>query len=48
MWYVIQVQTGKEEQIIEEAKKYQEQEYFDELFAHHCVIKKKYLGRWHR
>ena len=48
MWYVIQVQTGKEEQIIEEAKKYRVQEYFDELFAPHCVRKKKYLGRWHR
>ena len=48
MWYVIQVQTGREEQIIEEAKKYQVQEYFDELFTPHCVRKKKYLGRWHR
>ncbi len=47
MWYVIQVQTGREEQIIEEAGKYQVQEYFDNMFAPHCVKKKKYLGQWH-
>ena len=47
MWYVIQVQTGREEQIIEEAGKYQVQEYFDSMFAPHCVKKKKYLGQWH-
>ena len=33
MWYVIQVQTGREEQIMEEARSYQVQEYFDEIFA---------------
>ena len=48
MWYVIQVQTGREEQIIDEARKYQVQEYFDSMFAPHCVRKKKYLGQWHR
>ena len=47
VWYVIQVQTGREEQIMEEAKCYQVQEYFDEIFAPHSERKKKYLGKWH-
>ena len=47
MWYVIQVETGREEQIMEEAKCYQVQEYFDEIFAPHSERKKKYLGKWH-
>ena len=47
MWYVIQVQTGREEQIMEEARSYQVQEYFDEIFAPHYERKKKYLGQWH-
>ncbi len=46
-WYVIQVQTGREEQIMEEAGKYQVQEYFDEIFAPRMERKKKYLGKWH-
>lgn len=46
MWYVIQVQTGREEQIMEEARSYQVQEYFDEIFAPHYERKKKYLGQW--
>ena len=47
MWYVIQVETGREEQIMEEARGYQVQEYFDEIFAPHSERKKKYLGKWH-
>ena len=47
MWYLIQVQTGREEQIVEEARSYQVQEYFDEIFAPHYERKKKYLGQWH-
>ena len=43
-WYVIQVQTGREEQIIEEAGKYQVQEYFEEIFTPRIEKKKKYLG----
>lgn len=47
MWYVIQVQTGQEEQIMEETRSYQVQEYFDEIFAPYYERKKKYLGQWH-
>ena len=47
MWYVIQVQTGREEQIMEEARSYQVQEYFDEIFAPRYERKRKYLGEWH-
>ena len=47
MWYVIQVQTGREEQIMEEVRSYQVQEYFDEIFAPHYERKKRYLGQWH-
>ena len=42
MWYVIQVQTGREEQIMEEARSYQVQEYFDEIFAPHYERKNGY------
>ncbi len=47
MWYVIQVQTGREEQVMEEARSYEVHEYFDEIFAPHYERKKKYLGKWH-
>ena len=33
MWYVIQVPTGREEQLMEEAKRYQIQECFDCIFT---------------
>ena len=38
MWYVIQVQTGREEQIMEEARSYQVQEYFDEIVNDEIVF----------
>ena len=47
MWYVIQVQTGREEQILEEARRYQVQEYYDEIFVPHYERRRKYLGQWH-
>ena len=47
MWYVIQVETGREEQIMEETRSYQVQEYFDEIFAPRSERKRKYLGKWH-
>ena len=33
MWYVIQVLTGREEQIIEETKAYGVTPYYEELFS---------------
>lgn len=47
MWYVIQVPTGREEQLMEEAKRYQVQECFDRIFTPYSVKMKKYLGEWH-
>ena len=47
MWYVIQVPTGREEQIIEETRNYGIQPYYEELFTPRCERKRKYLGEWH-
>lgn len=47
MWYVIQVPTGREEQIIEETKAYGVTPYYEELFSPRCERKRKYLGEWH-
>lgn len=47
MWYVIQVQTGREEQIIAETASYEVRQYCDEIFAPRCERKKRYLGEWH-
>ena len=47
MWYVIQVQTGREEQIIAEIESYEVRQYCDEIFAPRCERKKRYLGEWH-
>ena len=46
MWYVIQVPTGQEEQIIEEAKKYEVTEFLTELFTPRWENQKKIQGEW--
>ncbi len=46
MWYVIQVSTGKEEQILEMIKKYGVQEYLEECFIPKYERRRKYLGQW--
>ena len=46
MWYVIQVPTGQEEQIIEEAKKYEVTESLTELFTPRWENQKKLRGQW--
>lgn len=48
MWYVIQVPTGQEEQIIEEAKKYEVTEFLTELFTPRWENQKKIQGEWKR
>lgn len=48
MWYVIQVSTGKEEQILTMIKKYGVQEYIKECFIPKYERRKKYLGQWHQ
>ncbi len=46
MWYVIQVSTGKEEQILEMIIKYGVQRYLEEYFVPKYERKRKYLGQW--
>ena len=46
MWYVIQVSTGKEEQILEMIIKYGVQEYLEECFIPKYERRKKCLGQW--
>ncbi len=46
MWYVIQVTTGKEDQILSMIKKYSVQKYLEECFSPKYEHKKKYLGQW--
>ena len=46
MWYVIQVPTGQEEQIIEEAKRYEVTKYLIEIFTPHWENQKKIQGEW--
>ncbi len=48
MWYVIQVTTGKEEQILNMIKKYGVQEYLQECFIPKYERRRKYLGQWHQ
>lgn len=48
MWYVIQVTTGKEEQILKMIKRYGVQEYVKECFIPKYERRKKYLGQWHQ
>ena len=48
MWYVIQVATGKEEQILNMIKKYGVQEYLQECFIPKYERRRKYLGQWHQ
>ena len=47
MWYVIQVPTGREEQLLEATKSYQVRDFYEEIFIPRYERKKKYLGRWH-
>lgn len=46
MWYVIQVATGKEEQILAMIKKYGVQKYLKECFSPRYEHRRKYLGQW--
>lgn len=46
MWYVIQVTTGKEEQILTMIKKYGVQKYLKECFSPRYEHRRKYLGQW--
>lgn len=46
MWYVIQVATGKEEQILSMIKKYGIQKYLKECFSPKYERGRKYLGQW--
>lgn len=46
MWYVLQVPTGREDQIMEEIHRYRIHEYFEDIFAPRSVRKKKYQGKW--
>ena len=46
MWYVIQVPTGQEEQIIEEAKKYEVTEFLIAPFTPRWEDREKLRGQW--
>ena len=46
MWYVIQVATGKEEQILAMIKKYGVQRYLRECFSPRYERRRKHLGQW--
>ena len=45
---MIQVTTGKEEQILNMIKKYGVQEYLKECFIPKYERRRKYLGQWHQ
>lgn len=45
---MIQVTTGKEEQILDMIKKYGAQEYLKECFIPKYERRRKYLGQWHQ
>lgn len=45
---MIQVTTGKEEQILDMIKKYGVQEYLKECFIPKYERRRKYLGQWHQ
>ena len=47
MWYVIQVPTGREQQILEECKSYEVEEFAEEFFIPRFEQKQKFLGAWH-
>lgn len=48
MWYVIQVSTGKEEQILKMINEYGVQRYLKECFIPKYERRRKYLGQWHQ
>lgn len=48
MWYVIQVPTGKEEQILKVIRKSNVQKYLEECFIPRYERAKKYFGEWHQ
>lgn len=47
MWYVIQVQTGKEEEIIHLIRRYRADGYFEDCFIPKYQSKRRYRGEWH-
>ncbi len=46
MWYVMQVRTGREDEILQMIKKYEVQRYLTECFIPRYERKRKYLGQW--
>lgn len=46
MWYVIQVLSGQEEQVLEMIRQYDIQKYIKECFIPKYERRKKYLGQW--
>ena len=48
MWYVIQVRTGKEEEICFQCEKLIEKEILEKCFIPHYEQMKRYQGKWHK
>ena len=48
MWYVIQVRTGKEEEIRFQCEKLIEKEILERCFIPHYEQMKRYQGKWHK
>ena len=48
MWYVIQVRTGKEEEIRFQCEKLIEKEILEKCFIPHYEQMKRYQGKWHK
>ena len=45
-WYVVQVRTGKEEEIAKKLQFHIDHDILLECFIPHCVRKKKFRGQW--
>ena len=47
MWYVIQVNTGDEENVLSMCARIVKEETYNDLFIPRYVCSRRYLGNWH-
>ena len=47
MWYVIQVNTGDEENVLNMCTRVVNKETYNDLFIPRYVCSRRYLGDWH-
>lgn len=47
MWYVMQVQSGREKSVLESCKCLMDEEILTEVFIAKRDVKKRYQGQWH-